>query len=108
MYIYICIYIFIHTYIHVVSYNVHIFPFIYVGEYVETVAGGLGANSEPPIDRMYDIATADKSGVDDGTLSRVLLWATVILVIVGGIVLLGYNLLPPGSFSVTNSQKSSI
>jgi hypothetical protein len=84
------------------------YPFIYAGEYVETVAGGLGANSEPPIDRMYDIATEDKSGVDDGTLSRVLLWATVILVIVGGIVLLGYNLLPPGSFSVTISQKSSI
>ena len=30
---------------------------------------------------------------------QVLLWATVILVIVGGIILLGYNLLPPGSFS---------
>ena len=30
---------------------------------------------------------------------QVLLWATVIFVIVGGIVLLGYNLLPPGSFS---------
>lgn len=69
------------------------------GEYVETVAGGLGANSEAPIDRMYDMATEDKSGVDDGTFSRVLLWATVILVIVGGIILLGYNLLPPGSFS---------
>ena len=41
------------------------------GEYVETVAGGLGANSEAPIDRMYDMATEDKSGVDDGTLSRV-------------------------------------
>ena len=41
------------------------------GEYVETVAGGLGANSEAPIDRMYDMATEDKSGVDDGTFSRV-------------------------------------
>ena len=30
---------------------------------------------------------------------QVLLWATVIFVIVGGVVLLGYNLLPPGSFS---------
>ena len=69
------------------------------GEYIETVAGGLGANSEPPIDRMYDFANEDRSGVDDGTLSRVLLWATVVLVFVGGIVLLGYNLLPPGSFS---------
>jgi len=69
------------------------------GEYVETVAGGLGANSEAPIDRMYDMATEDRSGVDDGTMSRVLLWATVLLVLIGGIVLLGYNLLPPGSFS---------
>ena len=69
------------------------------GEYVETVAGGLGANSEAPIDRMYDMATEDRSGVDDGTLSRVFLWATVLLVLIGGIVLLGYNLLPPGSFS---------
>lgn len=69
------------------------------GEYVETVAGGLGANSEAPIDRIYDMATEDKSGVDDGTLSTVLLWATVLFVIIGGIVLLGYNLLPPGSFS---------
>ena len=41
------------------------------GEYVETVAGGLGSNSEAPIDRMYDMATEDKSGVDDGTMSRV-------------------------------------
>jgi len=69
------------------------------GEYVETVSGGLGANSEAPIDRMYDMATEDKSGVDDGTMSRVLLWATVLFVLLGGIVLLGYNLLPPGSFS---------
>jgi len=41
------------------------------GVYVETVSGGLGANSEAPIDRMYDMATEDKSGVDDGTMSRV-------------------------------------
>ena len=30
---------------------------------------------------------------------QVLLWATVVFVLIGGIVLLGYNLLPPGSFS---------
>ena len=100
----------LHIHTHYTHSNTHAhthYIHLYVGEYVETVAGGLGANSEPPIDRMYDLATEDKSGVDDGTLSRVLLWATVILVIVGGIVLLGYNLLPPGSFSVTNSQESS-
>ena len=34
-----------------------------------------------------------------GHMLQVLLWATVIFVIVGGVVLLGYNLLPPGSFS---------
>ena len=32
-------------------------------------------------------------------MQQVLLWATVVFVIVGGVVLLGYNLLPPGSFS---------
>jgi len=69
------------------------------GTYVETVAGGLGANSEAPIDRIYDMATKDEDGVDEGGLSTVLLWATVVFVIVGGVVLLGYNLLPPGSFS---------
>ena len=34
-----------------------------------------------------------------GCCTQVLLWATVLFVIIGGIVLLGYNLLPPGSFS---------
>jgi hypothetical protein len=49
---------------------------------------------------MYDFATEDKGqGVDDGTMSRLLLWATGLLVLVGGIILIGYNLLPPGSFS---------
>uniref|UniRef100_A0A7S0HJB0 Uncharacterized protein n=1 Tax=Hanusia phi TaxID=3032 RepID=A0A7S0HJB0_9CRYP len=69
------------------------------GVYVETVAGGLGANSEPPIDRMFDQLTSDKDGEDDGTLSTVLLWTAVLVVLIGGIVLIGYNLLPAGSFS---------
>lgn len=41
------------------------------GTYVETVAGGLGANSEAPIDRIYDMATKDEDGVDEGGLSTV-------------------------------------
>ena len=69
------------------------------GVYVETVAGGLGANSEPPIDRMLDQLTSDKGEEDDGTLSTVLLWTAVLVVLIGGIVLIGYNLLPAGSFS---------
>jgi len=68
------------------------------GKYVETVAGGVGMNSEPPIDRVYDVLTADDQE-DDGSLSKVMLWMCGLLVFVGAIVLLGYNLLPPGSFS---------
>ena len=69
------------------------------GKYVETVSGGLGANSEPPIDRVYDELAGGNGLEDDGTLSRVMLWALVLFVLVGGVVMLGYNLLPPGSFS---------
>eukprot|EP00286_Rhodomonas_abbreviata_P022920 CAMPEP_0181315808 /NCGR_PEP_ID=MMETSP1101-20121128/15568_1 /TAXON_ID=46948 /ORGANISM="Rhodomonas abbreviata, Strain Caron Lab Isolate" /LENGTH=336 /DNA_ID=CAMNT_0023423031 /DNA_START=11 /DNA_END=1021 /DNA_ORIENTATION=- len=67
------------------------------GEYVETVTGGLGANSEPPIDRVVDALTTGDE--DDGMLSTMLLWGLVLLILIGGIIILGYNLLPPGSFS---------
>lgn len=68
------------------------------GEYVETVTGGLGANSEPPIDRVFDSLTGG-DGEDDGSLSTFFLWALVLLILLGGIIILGYNLLPAGSFS---------
>jgi len=69
------------------------------GKYVETVSGGLGANSEPPIDRAYDEMVGGGEFKDDGKLSLALLWVAVLFVVGGSIVFLGYTLLPPGSFS---------
>jgi len=73
------------------------------GEYIETVAGGLGANSETPIDRVYDAIAAEPENPDDnidsGELSMWALWAAVILVLGMLFLFLGYNLLPPGSFA---------
>jgi len=73
------------------------------GEYIETVAGGLGANSETPIDRVYDVIAAEpenpEDNVDTGELSMWALWLAVILVLAMLFLFLGYNLLPPGSFA---------
>lgn len=71
------------------------------GEHIETVAGGLGANSEPPLDKIYDMVEGEHGGVrvDTGEASRAAMWVFAALLFFGCCVLLGYNLLPEGSFS---------
>lgn len=71
------------------------------GEHIETVAGGLGANSEPPLDRIYDMMEGEHGAVhvDTGEASKVAMWVFAVMLFCGCCVLLGYNLLPEGSFS---------
>ena len=71
------------------------------GEHIETVAGGLGANSEPPLDRIYDMMEGEHGAVnvDTGEASKVAMWVFAAMLFCGCCVLLGYNLLPEGSFS---------
>eukprot|EP00281_Chroomonas_sp_CCMP1168_P035656 CAMPEP_0206250854 /NCGR_PEP_ID=MMETSP0047_2-20121206/21703_1 /ASSEMBLY_ACC=CAM_ASM_000192 /TAXON_ID=195065 /ORGANISM="Chroomonas mesostigmatica_cf, Strain CCMP1168" /LENGTH=319 /DNA_ID=CAMNT_0053676749 /DNA_START=25 /DNA_END=985 /DNA_ORIENTATION=- len=71
------------------------------GRHIETVSGGLGANSEPPLDRIYDMIEGEHGHVriDHGQASYVALWIMAVLVFLGAVIILGYNLLPEGSFS---------